>query len=441
MLRVGFIFPSSDYLHDPFRGDPHTHFQILTVLDWVFKGKLDLKLIDLRGVKKEFALYHIPECDVYLHSVYTLDYNEQLSIICNLRSRYPHAKHIAGGPHAVVFQKECSKVFDALIVGDGERSIVQAIKDILKLKLKNIYIENELIDINLYPYPKRHFLPQSTIARKGLLTLKNKKGFDQLMSTTVIFSRGCPYQCYFCAMPMIKKHAPGLRYRKPKLIAQEIEYLKKNYAIQGISLLDEIGIPPNAKEAKAHLEAIGRTGIVWKAQCRADGITAPLAKLAKKAGCITMCLGAESVWQKSLDLINKRINIERTRESIKILKDQGIECRLYMIIGLPGEPADIVERTWSFIKETSPDLVYLSLLTIRPGTVIAENYRKFGIKSITTDWSKTMHMHGRYSNEVPTLTFEYEPNASWGKSFTGSQIVANYLELQARLKKHGLAHL
>jgi radical SAM superfamily enzyme YgiQ (UPF0313 family) len=441
MLNIGFIFPSSEYLHDPFRGDPHAHFQILTVLESYFGSRVNLSLIDLRGIKKEFAIYHIPECDVFLHSVYTLDYNEQLSIVKNLRERYPKAKHIAGGPHATIFQKECLKTFDALIVGDGEKTIIQAIKDILNSKLKKIYRQDTIIDINLYPYPRRKFLPEATIARKGLMTLKNKKGFDQLLSTTAIFSRGCPYQCYFCAIPQIKERAPGVRYRKPKLIAEEIEYLKKDYGIKGITLIDDIFIPPNPKDAMAHLEAIGKTGIVWRGQCRSDGITPELAKLARESGCITMCLGAESVSQKSLDLINKKINIERTRESIKLLKQNGIECRLYIIIGLPGEPDDIVEQTWSFIKETSPDLVYLSLLTVRPGTILYNNPQKFGIKNITTDWSKTMHMHSRYENEIPTLTFEYEKQTPWGKGTSSERIIKNYLELQERIKENGLGPL
>ena len=136
MLKIGFIFPSSDYLFDPFRGDPHTHFQILTVLEAHFGNKVELSLIDLRGIKREFAIYHIPECDVYLHSVYTLDYDEQLSIVRNLRERYPKAKHIAGGPHATVFQEECLKTFDSLIIGDGEESIVKAINDIMDSNLQ-----------------------------------------------------------------------------------------------------------------------------------------------------------------------------------------------------------------------------------------------------------------------------------------------------------------
>ena len=75
-----------------------------------------------------------------------------------------------------------------------------------------------------------------------------------------------------------------------------------------------------------------------------------------------MSLGVESASQRSLDIINKGIQLERTKETIYHLKQNGIEARVYMVIGLPGEPEDIVEQTWAFVKETTPDLVYLSLL-------------------------------------------------------------------------------
>lgn len=441
MLRIGFIFPSSDYLYDPFKGDPHTHFQILTVLESHFGNKVELLLIDLRGIKKEFALYHIPECNVYLHSVYTLDYDEQASIVNGLRKRYPHAKHIAGGPHAAVYEEECLKTFDSLIIGDGENSIIKAIKDIMNSRLERIYRESSPVDINIYPYPNRKYLPEASVAREGLMTLRNKKGYDKLLSTTVIFSRGCVYQCAFCGMPEIRTYAPGIRYRDPKLIEDEIEYLKTDYGIQGISLLDEIGIPLERKRAIAFLEAIGRTGIAWRLQSRVDGVTPEIAKLAKEAGCVTICFGIESVSQKSLDIINKKITIEQTKQALHTLKENDIETRIYMIIGLPAEPENIVEQTWQFIKETNPVVVYLCLFTVRPGTEVFNNPKRFGIQSVTTDWNRTMHMFGRYKDEIPTLTFEYEKETPWGKGMSNEQIINNYLELQKRIKENNLGPL
>jgi len=435
-MRIGFIFPSSDYLYDPFRGDPHTHLQILTVLDDYFGNEIELSLFDLRGIKKRFALYHIKECDVFLYSVYTLDYEEQEAIVKGLRKRYPMAKHIAGGPHTSVYKDECFKTFDSLIYGDGEESIIRAIKDLKANKLKKEYHQITPIDINKYPYPLRKFLPESTVAREGLMTLRNKPGYDKLLSTTVIFSRGCPYNCYFCAMPKAKPLGPRLRYRKPELVKIEIEYLQNEYGIEGISLLDEISIPLERNHAIEHLKAIGETGITWRAQCRVDGITQETARLAKKAGCSTMCLGVESVSQKSLDLINKGIKAKQAKQVIKWLKENDIETRVYLIMGLPGEPKNVVDLTWNFIEETNPDLVYLSIFTIRPGTEVFNDPKKFGIKNIKTDWSKTMHMYGRYEDEIPSPTFEYEKNTPWGISFSNEEIVKNYLELQERVNEN-----
>lgn len=440
-MRIGFIFPSNDYLFDPFRGDPHTHFQILTVLEEHFGDQVQLRLIDLRGVKREFAPYHIPECDVFLYSVYTLDYTEQVGLVACLRRRYPKAVHVAGGPHAVVFPDDALRTFDALVFGDGEESIIEVINDVRSGRLQKNYHQKTPIDINRYPAPRRHFLPEATIARKGLLTLKRTPGHDQFLGTTVIFSRGCPYQCAFCAMPRTKGLGSSLRYRAPDLIEKEIAYLKKCYGIQGVSLLDEIGVPLQREQAIAHIEALGRSNIPWRAQCRVDGVTPEIARLVKQAGCITMCMGVESAAQLPLDMIRKGTTVEQARESIRLFKEQGIECRVYMILGLPGEPPDIVERTWSFIQDTQPDLVYLSVLTVRPGTDMYKHPGTYGFKWVGSDWDRTMHMYSRYEPERPELTFAYQDCPQWGAAFTNEQIITNYLELQRRLKEAGMASL
>tara|TARA_Y100000310_G_scaffold141986_1_gene141407 strand:+ start:678 stop:1988 length:1311 start_codon:yes stop_codon:yes gene_type:complete len=434
-MDIGFLFPSSEYLYDPFKGDPHTHFQILTTLDDYFDSSNNLSLIDLRGIKREFAQYHIPECDVYLHSVYTLDFDEQQEIVKGLRERFPKAKHIAGGPHANTFQEESLKIFDSLVLGDGEESIRKAIIDVGNLKLGQIYEQEGRIDINSYSVPSRRYLPESSVSRKGLLNLKNKKGFEDLLSTTAIFSRGCPYSCAFCEMPEVKAFNPGIRFRNSGLVKEEIEYLQKEYGVQGINLLDEIGIPLSRKKAISHLEAIESTGIVWRGQCRVDGVTPELAKLVGESGCVSMGLGVESVSQPSLDIIKKEIDIEASKRAIHYFHENGVETRIYLITGLPGEPEDIVERTRKFLEETKPEMVHLSLFTIRPGTEIYNNPRKYGIKNIGSDWNKTMHMHGKYEGDLePTMTFEYE----LGKGLSGETILNNYSELQNIIREKGM---
>jgi len=438
LIKIGFILPSSHYLNDPFRGDPFTHLQLLTVLEEHFGDKLELSLIDLRGIMREFSLYHIDECDIYLHSVYTLDINEQIALVRMLRRQYPKAVHIAGGPHASEFPNESLLIFDSLVIGEGERSIVRAIDDFRDNNLQTIYRDFEVIDINKYPYVSRKFLSKSATTRRRMMTLRNKSGFDRLISANTIFSRGCPYSCHFCALSTDRDETPGIRFRDPKLIEAEIEYLKHDYGIQGIVLVDEIVFPLKRLTAIQELEAIGRTGIVWRGQCRVDGITPEIAILARQSGCLSLGMGMESVWQPSLDIINKRINVQRARDTISLLKANDIEAKLYLIIGLPGEPENIVDLTWDFIEETQPDLVHLSLFTVRPGTEVYRNPSKFGIKNITSDWSNTMHIHGLDENR-PELTFEYNQNTPWGRSLTNDQIIDNYFELSRRLKRSNLS--
>lgn len=441
MLKIGFILPSSDYLHDPFKGDPHTHFQILTTLENHFGNRVELLLIDLRAIKKEFAIRHVPECDLYLYSVYTLDYHEQTALVESLRQHYPRARHIAGGPHTNTFAEQCLQIFDSIILGDGEHCIVRLVEDCMNSVPRTVYKQEAHIDINVFPPPLRRYLPKSTIARKNMMTLKTKQGYNELLGTTTLFSRGCPYACAFCAMPRVKGLNQGIRYRDARLIEEEIEYLKHGYCIQGINILDEIGIPLNRKKAISTLEAIGRTGIVWRGQCRVDGISPELAKLARESGCVAMGLGVESASQRVLDIINKKIDVQRAKETIRVLKQNDIETRIYMILGLPGEPDDIVKRTEDFIQETSPDLVYLSLFTVRPGTEVYNHPEKFGIKKIDMDWGKTMHMFGRFEHETPTLTFEYERQSPWGVAPKPEKVISNYIELQTKLREQGLSSI
>ena len=437
-MRIGFIFPSSHYLHDPFRGDPHTHFHLLTILEDRFGDELELELIDLRGIGLDFAFYHIPECDLFLHSTYSLDWNECVNLVGKLRELYPKALHVAGGPNVHFDKKANLALFDSIVLGEGEEPVIQIIEDIRANKLQQLYEQKTSTDLNLYSMPRRNFLPKSAVARQGLLTLKRTPGYEKLLSTTVVFSRGCPYKCRFCAMPEVNMYSPGIRYRSPELIEAEITYLQREFGIEGISLVDEICIPLSRDKAIPHLEAVGRTGITWRGQCRVDFMTPELAKLTRDSGCVTLGLGVESVNQASLDAVNKGINLDQTRQTILYLKEAGIEVRIYMIVGLPGEQDDVVEKTWTFVQETEPDLVYLSIFTPRPGTDIYLYPERFGIAHIDRDTSKTMHMYGRYEKEEPIVNFEYAKETKWGPGQSNERIIANYKELQGRLGQVGL---
>ena len=112
-----------------------------------------------------------------------------------LRTLYPKSLHIAGGAHCNIFPEESAKVFDAICVGEGEEVIKEIVKDVMTKSLKKIYRQEGPININAYPYPLRKYLPKLAVADVGLL---DRKHYD-LLGTSVLFSRGCPFNCYYCS--------------------------------------------------------------------------------------------------------------------------------------------------------------------------------------------------------------------------------------------------
>lgn len=438
MINIGFILPSSDYLHDPFKGDPHTHLQILTLLEDRFNGRVKPSMIDLRGVQKEFAYRKIDENDLFFYSVYTLDYPEQISIMQQIRGMYPKAKHIAGGSHVEAFVGQCRNTFSSVVTGECEDTLEEIITDFENGKLKDLYRQKKPVDINSFSIPRRHFLPKATTMRKGMMGLKRnpfKECFDEKYGTTAIFSRGCPYRCSFCTMPSTKSISPGVRFRSPENVTKEIEYLKKNYGIGCLNLLDEIGIPLSKEDAISHLEAIGKTDIAWRGQCRVDALNTDVVKLMKQSGCMAMGFGIESVYPESLKAIRKNIDLDKAKKTVSLLHNNHIEVSLYMICGLPHEDKNYVDKTWNFIKEVNPERVVLSLLAVRPGTELYNRQENYGIQIVSGDWSKTRHMYGRYNDEKPVMNFHYKPEMNRSQD----EIIRDYTELQGRLREAGLS--
>lgn len=431
-MKLGFILPSSKQNYKPFRNQPLTVLYLLTILEERFGDRLDLSLIDLRGISEDNAIYHIPEKDVYFYSVTSPDFPESQNIVENIRKVYPKSKHIAGGPHINIFPEDSLKIFDAISIGEAEESVKRIIEDLFESNLKRIYRQQEPIDLNSYPYPLRKYLPKSAVVDTELLGGEHL----DLQGTIALFSRGCPFNCHFCANLI---HG-SLRFRSPELITQEIEYLKREYQVEALAIKDDQSIPVNPKIAQLALEAIGKTGIKWRGQSRANGVHPDMVKLAKEAGCTEIAVGVESVSQKVLDIINKRIDIIKAKEYLQLLKKEGIDARLLLIIGLPGEPDDIAEKTIDFIKEAQPSSVLLSFFCPLPGSEIYKNPERFGIRiNSNVPFDEYVTAFGRFDEkEKPISVFDYAPVTPFGKGKSASQIIEDYMRVQSFLRENKL---
>lgn len=430
-LRVGFVVPSGRFNHDPFRVHPLTIMYLLTILEKSFGDRLDLSLIDTRGIEERFLPYHIPEKDLYLYSPCTLDYNETVRIVTFLRIIYPQAQHVAGGVHVTIFPDDSAHVFDAVAVGDGELSIQQIIKDVFARELKKIYRQEKDTDFNNSSFPSRKWLPKKAVVTTGLLNGE----YYNLRATSILLSRGCPFTCHFCANLESGKIQP----RSPENIENEINYLKSEYQVEGLALKDDNGLPLGKSSAVPFLEAIGRTNVKWRGQSRAMGVLPEIAQLAKDAGCVDVAVGLESVSEQAISIMHKQIKLSKVRDFFTHINKIGIGLRVHIIVGLPGEPKDMVKQTIAFLEEFKISSVLAGILTPMPGSEFYSDPERFGMRITSRNWDDYSNVFASFDeNERPKMVFEYKKDVPWGKSLSNDEIIDNYLQLQSYFRERNL---
>ncbi len=288
---------------------------------------------------------------------------------------------IVVGPHVTVLPEQTLKDFsfiDFAILGEAEETIKDLINSIEQkiaiddfAKIKGICFRNKdriistgkrplINDLNSLPIPLHELLPIN----------KYNLPFIGRRYTFVTTSRGCPYRCIFCRSPI--NWDRQVRYRSAESIIKELEYLKKinvkNFLIHSDIFTVNKDIVINICK-----EIINKNWkFRWICNSRVDTVDREMLVWMKRAGCVMISYGIESGSQKVLDMANKGITIEQTKEAVKLTQKAGIKVWGYFIIGLPGETKETVEETIQLSKNLHLDLVNFAVATPYPGTEFYE---------------------------------------------------------------------
>jgi len=312
-----------------------------------------------------------------------IDYNEEVDLvgITSITATTPRAYEIAdkfrekgitvilGGMHVSALPKEAVKHADSVVIGEAEGQVKPLVKDFKNGKLKKYYSSEKRPDLKKIPLPRTDLYRNKNEYYKEL----------HLIQTT----RGCPFNCDFCSVT----HFFGQTYRTRAIedIVREIKTVSRRTII---FFVDD-NIAGNPRYAKKLFEALIPLNIKWFGQ--ASLVLArnrELLKLAARSGCISLFMGIESISQKSLEEVGKRMNkVERYKESIKIIHDHGIAIIGAFIFGFDADDKSVFEKTVSFIDRNQIELASLAILTPLPGTRLYDRMEQQG-RIINRDWSK-----------------------------------------------------
>jgi len=307
---------------------------------------------------------------------------------------------VLGGPHptAMAQQVLAEKCVDYVVQGEGEFTTLKLIEclegrgDLSKIdgiayrksdqvivQPKNSHIE----ELDSLPYPAYHLLSLDKYQDAPHGVFFERKPFLPMFT-----SRGCPYQCKFCANPAIWGHV--WRARSAKNIVDEINYLVDKFNVKEIHFEDDnFTLDRNRLIEICNRILESGLDIAWKCPngVRFEGLDLDVLKLMRKSGCYSLSFGIESGVQKILEGVNKKMRLGLVKKVIEEARKAGISTVGFFIIGLPGETVETARQTIRFAKSLKLTAAQFNIFVPFPGTAIFDEYIRKGYIS-KLDWRK-----------------------------------------------------
>lgn len=353
------------------------------------KGGHEAKILDLEinpnlnKVLKEF------NPDIVGITFTTPLYNQAIKLFSYIKGFNKDIWTLAGGPHPTTLPDSVisNPNIDTVLVGEGEIAINKFLKKPTKGVLKR---EPFIQNLDSIEFPARELLEN----RKYLWGVP-KKGIMPM--TSFMTSRGCPFMCTFCSQHIM--FGRKMRYRSINNVVEEIKLIKNKFKINHLSMLDDTLGLDKERTYKLCNEIVNENlNITFEGYTRVNVITEELLKKLKKAGLNRLSFGVESGDQEILNNIKKGTNLEQIRKAYKIAERVGIETRMSIIFGLPGETENTIKKTIKFMKSLKCNQAYINIGTPFPGTEYYEQAKKGygGLKLLTNDWKE----YRRWGNAV-----------------------------------------
>ncbi len=294
----------------------------------------------------------------------------------------PHTKVIQGGIHASLFYSEVleKSVVDVCALTEFDLAIAPLIDAIIENKdlsdFPGIGFKNEKGEIVTGP-PKIpvHDLDEIPFPVRKIHTIGHKPTAPAVMP--MVSSRGCPYNCTFCAR--LSMSGRKVRFRSAKNVVDEMEILYREYGAR-VFIFEDDTFTINRKRLKEIFSLIKerKLDISWECQTKVNVVDEELIKEMKEHGCTTISIGAESGNQDILDYINKRQTVEQIKEASKIIQDSGIILRPFFMIGYPVETEKTLQDTFNIIKELDSYTAHVYPIIPMPGSQIYQEVKKQG---------------------------------------------------------------
>lgn len=289
------------------------------------------------------------------------------------------AQIVLGGVHAsalpAFIMATYADLIDCVVVGEGEatmlelvaayenRTALEHINGIVYRTVGTVITTPPralLDDLDSLPFPARELIPQS-LFYPNLHNARHKNCFS------ILTSRGCPYNCSFCASRIVS----GKKYRthSAEYVLAEMSYLKEKFQARQLLITDDTFTIDHARLEKICRGMIDRKlNLEWFCFSQVNVVDRDILTMMKKAGCYSIGFGIESADEAVLARMGKPIKPEDARKAIKAANEVGLKTQAFYVLGMRGETRQQMERTIEFAGTVNSTLAFFNMLVPYPGT-------------------------------------------------------------------------
>jgi anaerobic magnesium-protoporphyrin IX monomethyl ester cyclase len=363
-----------------------------------FRNKNDIVWKEVYDVIKRYAP------DIVGISLWTNNAASGFHISKICKEINPKCIVIMGGHHATVSANEVLNIsphVDFVVRGQGELTIIELIDHLQRKKSRfddinglsyrydNIVKHNPdriaSWDIDEFPFPDRSLL-------------MNEMKYTSEDLGLIMTSRGCPYNCTFCATNR------DYRYRSIESVLDEVRFVKNKYGTSQFCFKDDTFSVNKKRVNEICFRLIKYNyNITWECNIRIDHINKEMLNYMRQAGCNSIKVGIESGSDRILKMINKGITTEQIINGAKKLNQLGMFWTAYFLIGIPGETIDDIYKTLNFMYKIKPNFASIGIFEPFPGTAMFNDGVKRGL------FKEDMKLEDFY-NIIPNNYYKIDPN-------------------------------
>jgi radical SAM superfamily enzyme YgiQ (UPF0313 family) len=304
------------------------------------------------GFEQRLRQLEQPPHEVWISSIMTYWWETTRDAITYIRKVFPKTTIVVGGIYPTLAPEHAREKLGADIIFKGEM----------------FGASNQWTDFSLY----------QTAPTYGILTT----------------TRGCPWECYYCAARALNDGSNKMRQREPEEVLEEIEYKMKHFGVRHFGFYED-----NALALRGHLQKILELIIERGHKLKLyapEGfetrmLNEDLLRLMKQAGFAKVHLPFETLkWETNVGWNRRHASTASFDNALQAAIRAGFrprseEINAFVLFGLPDDKLEDIMDSLLYVHHEVGSIIPM-LFSPVPGTQIYKDYEHYLLNEMGWDF-------------------------------------------------------